>query len=435
MTFRIGNRGRRTALAWATLLTAALLTAGCTSDDPGPVGADIPGDLDLNDPVVTRVPAFTDWGSVAIAEPDKPLAAAEMLYTGARAGYASDILAWYDLAAALGDTFPADQDSIASVALRLFLPQAFTDSTNAFRFDVSALADTFDVAGYPGPSPVAGDLLGLETDSPANVVNIGIGQGWFVDHWQSEEPASLIVEQSSSESAALIPYAAAELQLFTELDLEVEGTVVGPTLTVTFEDGLGYDPVTIAPSRDISSFRELPAQDTGQDETFFLRTHLRVSPWFLLDTESIPLGTRINRAVLRLGLDPDASFGITESLVLSEVPYDLVADADTLNLDALVDALVLVDGNGSLDPQTLGTLEDPRLGFDLTELAQRVANGVLTGPVVLILTAGEDGLSNTYDTALRDPDFYLSHFQFRGPGAATLAPTLEITATEFTGGP
>ncbi|MCB1151222.1 hypothetical protein KDK88_06715 [bacterium] len=161
MTFRNGTRTRLTATAWAALLTAALLAAGCTSDDPGLVGADIPGDLNLNDPQVVRLPAFASWGSVAVSEPDKPLVDAEMLYTGAHDGYASDILAWYDLAGTLGDSLPADPDSILSVTMRLFLSKSFTDETSAFRFDVKALADTFDVAAYPGPAPVGGDLLGF----------------------------------------------------------------------------------------------------------------------------------------------------------------------------------------------------------------------------------------------------------------------------------
>ncbi len=159
-----------------------------------------------------------------------------------------------------------------------------------------------------------------------------------------------------------------------------------------------------------------------------------MSPWFVLDTASIPRGVRINRAVLRLGVDPERSFGMPESVVLSEVPYATVADADTLVLADLVAALTVVDGNSTLDPLALDELDAPLLGFDLTELVQRVANGVLDDPIALILTAGEDDLSTAYDVGLRDPDFYLSHFQFQGIGAATDAPSLEITYTEFTGG-
>lgn len=432
MTFRIGT-GRRPlgAVVLAALLTAAAALVGCTSDDPGPVGADLTGDLDLNEPQVVRVAAFTEWGSVAVSDPDRPLSDLEMLYLGERDAYASSVLAWYPLA----DSLPADTYTLtpaAGMRLRFFISNQSDHAEGDLDLEISSLADTFDVAAYPGPAPLAQIPLGGESGPDEDFVTVDIntaaGKQWIVDRWAAGEPVPMIFELLGADT--MIPYASRELQLYSEIALEDDQTIVGPTLTVS----LPGDTITIPPARDISTLHAWPAQDTGQQETFFLRTHLRVCPWFLLDTSAIPAGVRINRAVLRLGVDPDACFGPPESLVLSEVPYAWVAGADTLTLDALVDSLAVVDGNANVNPADLPDQEEPLFGFDLTDLAQRVANGVLTGPVALILTAGEDGLDSSFDVALRDPEFYLTHFQFRGPAAAAYAPTLEITYTEFTGG-
>lgn len=432
MTFRIGTGARPLAAAvLATLLAAALGLAGCTSDDPGPVGADIPGDLDLNDPRVTRTAAFSEWGSVAVRDTARPLDSIEMLYLGQRDGYASSILVWYPLA----DSLPADTYEFTvgdSVVLRLFLSEQSDQGAADLDLEISTLADTFDVADYPGPQPEPVFPLGAESGTDENFVTIVLdraqGLEWMVDRWAAGEPVPLIIRLFGADT--MIPYASRELQLYSEIALEDDETIVGPTLTIA----MAADTVTVPPARDVSTLHDWPAQDTGQDDAFFMRTHQRVYPWFLLDTSTIPAGALINRAVLRLGVDPDASFGPPESVVLSRIPYAMVAGADTLELAALVDSLTVVAGNAAVVPADLAALAEPQLGFDVTGLAQRIANGVVTGPVALILTAGEDGLASGFDVGLRDPEFYLTHFQFLGPAAAEFAPTLEITSTEFSGG-
>jgi len=414
------------------LAIVGLWSGGCTSDDPNPVGTGIPGDIDLNDLQVLRITGFGDWGSVVVPDPDKGLAGSEMLYLGDQNGYRSSILAWYAFRDSIPDTYPVELDSIQEIRLRLFLSKAYNDSSESVRFDVYSLPDTFSVGDYPGFPPVGDVLIGTKTDV-ANVVNITLGQSWLVDHWNDNTLATLMIRTGADDSETLLAYGSRDLQLFTEIDKEIEETILGVTVTVDFEDELGYDSLTIAPHVDMSTFEEYPGQATSPEDGFLLRTHRREYPWFTIDLGDLPDHALVNRAVLRMGIDPEASFGPPQSLVLSQLPYSLVAGRDTLDFTAMVDSLILTAGLTTVDPVVIATLEKPMIGFDVTALIQRAANGVIEGEFTFILTAGEDQFPG-YDSTLSDPEFYLTDYRFYGTAHPDYAPTIEITYTVFAEG-
>ncbi len=125
--------------------------AGCTSDEPGVVGADIPGELDLNDPTVVKVRTLADTGSLTLEDPEKPFDQFEVLYFGHLGDESSSMLARYDFSSlqdSVGQDVVINEANIESVTLRLFRMAAYepTDTT------ASAVVKEFEVWTSPIPS-------------------------------------------------------------------------------------------------------------------------------------------------------------------------------------------------------------------------------------------------------------------------------------------
>ncbi len=425
----------------ATLAMFALWAGGCTSDDPNPVGAGIPGDIDLNDLEVIRITGFGEWGSVIVPDPDFPLAGSEILYFGHNDEVQSAILARYDfsdLDSLLPEGYELTADNIVSLKFRLFLADAYrpeVETKGEFDkvFEFRTLNDTLDTSLYPGELPSPGELMFSVTDIPDLVEVDFNNKNLFLDWVENGHTGIMIIEGGGS-ADGLVGYASSELELFTELANEAVGTTVGPTLTVDFVDTEDDTLVfTYPPMADVSTFHVLSEQVESPEDGFILRTHLREYPWFSIDLVDLPDNALVNRAILRLGIDADASYGPPQSIVLSQVPHSLVAGMDTLTFEAMEDSLTFAAGLTTVDLANFVDVEEPLIGFDVTNLVQRAANGVIEGEFTFILTAGEDQFP-LYDTTIHDPEFYLTKYGFMGTNHAEFPPTLEITYTVFSGG-
>jgi len=417
---------------------------GCTSDEPGAVGAGIPSELDLDDPTVLKIRTLAINGSLTLSDPDKPFDQFEVLYFGHRGEEASSILARYDFSSlqdSVGQDVVINEANIKSVTLRLFRMKAYesTDTTVAGiekDFEIWTLSDTLDTSLYPGDEPAV-EFLIADEHGVGSAIFIDLPETRFVDWWQNGHTGIMIKEGDGSDEG-LVGYASAELELYSQIDLEDDETVVGPTITVTFEDALDVGAQTFAPIADVSTFHAADSQSEDFDGGIMMRTHMRTYPWFRIDLDGLPENILVNRAILRCAVDTSRGYGPLAALVLSEVPIATVEGVDTLTLDEFGDAVALVEGQVNVDPTYIAEDMAPWVGWDVTNSIQRYVNGVVSGGTGLILSDGEDVFSS-YDIALWDPEFYLTRYWFFGTaepeaGEEDMRPYLEITYTTFTGG-
>lgn len=431
-----------TLAAVALLAVVFQLVGGCTSDEPNPVGATIPPELDLEDPVAVTVRTFAQSGSVTLTDDDVPFDESEVLYLGAEGGVESSILLTYDLSAfmdSLGVDVPVNASTVQETQLTFYRLNAYAPEDTLtpeieLNIEMWALADTLDTSLYPGPEPATSAFLFDEFGTSA-VTFVDFHDYIFLD-WLEDGRADIMIRAGAGSDPGLLGFASRDLQLNTAMPQEWAGTKVGVTLQVTVDDlDDDLEPVTVslAPVKDVSTFHVLDEAGGDLSEPFMMRTHLRESPWFRFDLSSLPEDVLVNRAVVRCAVDTTGGYGPSESVVLSEVPLSVLAGVDTLAIQELEGVALGLGGNTNIDPAELLSDSAPWLGFNVTMAVQRHVNGVDETEMAFMLNAGEDMFSS-WDQLLSDPEFYLTRFQFFGTGHLHLSPYLEVTYTVFSGG-
>ena len=442
-----GGRGvRLVILAAAALAVGLAIVAGCTSDQSNPVGAVIPAELDLVDPVIVTTRTLVNSGTVTITDEDHPFDLSEVLYLGFRGDEASSILLSYDFSGiqdSVGADVTINSTSITGVTMFLYrmvgydnVGQDTNDGSAAKEifpgwktFAIWSLADTLDTAAYPGPEPATSDFVTAEDDG-GEVIAISIPEADLLD-WIDAGRADLMIKAGPLSDEGLIGYASRDLQLNSQHPRALAGTTVGVTIAVTI-DGVDGD-IVFQPTKDVSTFHQLDEPGETFADGFMLRTHFRRYPWLRFNLDSLPENILINRAILRCAMDTLVGYGPLEAAVISEIPLAAVDGVDTLQLAELEDVVSVISGQTNLDPRYVAPEQWPWVGFNVTSAVQRFVNGVLEEPTALILTAGED-VFPTYDVVLWDPEFYLTRFQFMGTADPVYAPYLEVTYTIFSGG-
>jgi hypothetical protein len=453
----------RPAAAVALSAAVALAIAGCTSDEANPVGAGVPDTLQLqvNDPETIVVAQATARGHVTLEDEDVPYDQNQVLYFGGADDDSSSILVRYDVST-LPDSLPEwsalSTETITRCQIKLYrldfyaadLPEPPEEEEKqeiyTKHYQVHRLSDPLDATLYPGPEPAYDDLLADQDISGAEPA-IDLSVETVLD-WVENGMNGAIIREGDDSRPGLIGYASADIHGggFGQMQQLGAGTTVGATLRIRAYDELwgvgseGQDSLlaqldtnyVFAPVADVSTFHDLssPADDPGA--AMILQTHLRSSPYFSFDLASLPDDVFINRAVVRLGLDFEQSFGPNQALVLHAVPRDLVEGAASLTLEELREAGEVIAGQFNVDREAIEEAEQDWVGFDVTAAIQRIRNGVLDADVVFVLTAGESFTG--YLAATIGPDFYLSRYVFHGFGHAALFPHLEITYTPFSGG-
>lgn len=409
------------AARWLALgLALAAAGGGCTSDPAGPVGADLPTGPGFEALLVPlRADTAAAWGRVEVTEAARPFTREEVLYLGRRGGEESSILARYDFSAPV-DTLPAGLDvsvgNIVAVRLRLYGLKFYEGAPFRKSYEVWNLAAPLDTLAYPGPEPErAGRVAGLETTGWQ--VALPVPPSVFVAWYQAVTPNGIVITEGAAlpgQEPAIVGFASKENvhPASTLPDSLREGTVLGPIIQVEFAD----PPNTFIrwrPTADLStlSLRPLPNTPAGG---MAVRTHRRSYPFLSFSLASLPAGAFIHRAELIVTKDTLQSYGPPESIVCCELPLSAVPDSvNSLELGDLAARAKVIAGFTSVRPDTLPA----RLNFNVTATLQRWVNGVFTEPVGFLLCAGED-FTKSYDTAIVDPEYYLSRFQFFGAAAA-----------------
>lgn len=452
---------RRAYAALTTVLLIALALAGCTSESPGPVGTGVPGDLEVSDPTTSRMFELSPAGHLALADDERAYDEAEVLLFGHDEEDSSSILVRYDLSS-LPDSFPdwtqMDDETILSAKLTLYRLEAYTpddeeeeeeekQGTNIRHYVVNALDEPLDTSLYPGPEPAYGALLADEFDSGQEPF-IDLNVGTVID-WAENGSNGIIIREGDESHPGLVGYASRDIleQAYGEIEslINVDSTlgislkvVAFDTLTTVVDDTTVVfnelnETFVFGPVADVSTLhaRPTPSADLGAD--VMLQTHLRISPYFAFDNTLLPQDAFINRAVVRLAIDFDRTFGQLQSMVLHEVAPSLVSGVDTLSLQTLEDEATTATGQFSVDYGTMEANELDWVGWDVTSTLQRIVNGVLEPETVFLLTAGES-FSGYLTTSAYEPDFYYSRYVMRGTDELVLKPHLEITYTPFSGG-
>ena len=431
------------ALVWplgtVLLLSAVLLIAACSSDDPNAVGV---GLVDTEIDALLEVLDLTELSSfrgIPIKDQEIPLWEQEVLYLGEQGGNASSILFQYDMDAVLNDTLSLEAflaSNINSVYLRLLMLPAFVhpnpegttvpeQSPWATDYEVYHREATIDPTLFPGAEPSLDEwdfVNPADTLNTEKLVNISIPAANLAGWMEAGGTHAFQIREGAGSGEGLVGYSSMDMKhAGSTLDPSVDHDVLGPALLVSLKEP--EVTVVIPPTMDTSTFHALALEPVDPADGFFLRTCLRSYPALHFDFSSLPEDIFINRAVLTVVNDTTTSWGTLESIVISEMDPDLFgAEGDTLTLDDLAAAVYPVDGQFSLDPTY-----HYRMGFNVTTSVQRMINGVYEGTRGFILTPGEDFLPN-FDTTTLDPDFYFNQFNFFGTAAVdTLRPRLMIT--------
>ena len=444
---RMAGAGGRYGPLVAVLAAAVL--AGCTSDDVGPVGTGLPIDMELNPTVTDLVIDVDGYDGLVVTDDESPFDQNEVLYLGGRPDRASSILARYDFSSLMdsvlvrneGEPIDLTLATIEDVTLRLFLMNSYSETGEkggspdkaAKHYRIYSLTDTLDASLYPGPEPAFDEESPLaDSDETTDAVFIKLPKTDLLD-WVENGQTGLIIRDEGSPSDDLVGYASMELTHYLEIALENENTLVGPTITVEFAPELDIVPVTFRPTQDTCTLHGVADSSPDAGDGIVVRTYARRYPRFSFDLDFPDDDRMINRAVLRVAVDTLSSYGPLASLVLAAVPTDLVAGRDSLTVQEIEASAELLAGLNSVDVNNLDDATSPWLGFDITSIVQRQANGLLDDePFSFLLTSGEDFFSG-YSSSW-DPDFYLTLMSFYGADDVDHRPYLEITYTVFTGG-
>jgi len=446
-------RYRRVALTATFALAIAVGLVGCTGDEANPVGAGIPTELQVNNPRTDILDLPVVTGHIGVTDEDVAFDQTGALYFGSSGQDSSSILVQYDFSA-LADSLPdgvvLDEDIIASVTLTLYRLQfyepAASEEEKLDEFDrnfrVYNLSEPLDTSVYPAAEPGIGSQLVDQDDSGA-VIFLDLSPAAVID-WVENGHNGIIIREGVDSAEGIIGYASVDMDdsAYGEIERESEDTTVGPTLGIEFYveyvDGddvpQTFDKtIVLAPVADVSTLHAMPEPSLDLSTDIVLQTHQRISPYFAFDTTAFPEDVFVNRAVIRLALDFDLTFGQRQSLVVHEVPRTLVDGIDSISLQTLSDEGDGVTGQYAVDFETMIANENDWVGWDVTSTVQRMINGVLDTDLVFLVTAGE--IITSYQvTAAYSPDFYFSRYVFRGTDELVLAPHLEITYTPFSGG-
>lgn len=449
---------RRVMAVLSIALSAALLLAGCTSDEPGPVGTGIPGELDVGTPSTTRVTTLAPAGHVILVDQDVPFDQTGALYFGHDEEDSSSILVRYDLSS-LPDSFPdwtqMDEETVVRAELRLLRLKFYAPDTTAADFDpddyehrylVNALTEPLDTSLYPGPEPDYGPLFADETLT-GQEPTIDLSVTTILD-WAENGTNGIIIHEGEGSTGRLLGFGSRDMEArsYGEIPQLSVGSTIGISLAVTVYDTLTVpldaetdttyvlDEILVFKAiADVSTLHVQPTPSADLSSDIELQTHQRISPYFAFSPLVLPENTYVNRAVIRMAVDFDRTFGKAQSLVLNELAPSLVVGVDTLSLQTLGDEAVPATGQYSVDYAAMAENELDWVGWDVTSTVQRIVNGVLDPDTVFLLTAGET-FSGYLNTSAYDPDFYFSRYVLRGTDEAELVPHLEITYTPFSGG-
>lgn len=435
----------------STGLLAMFFAAGCTSELPNPVGADLPDGLDSGNPErIVTVDIVAD-GNVVLTDPDiVNYSDNEVLYFGHQNGEESSILVKYNMADIDSAGIAPEQvniGNIESIKLRMWMINWYKDRNTAFLDTIPRMRDTgvtlkryYEVHNLvaeltedyaPGAEPEFN--AGMIYQSPSegtpgggSVLFENISLQVLVDWYTNGHNGIIIREGAQPDSTdGFFGFASRELTHFAEIPTLLPDDVFAPGLVINF---INPDTtLTLWPEIDTSTLHTLGEIPEDVTEGLVVRTHLRSSPWFSFDMQALPSNVLVNRASLFVYSDSTKSYGPLTSLVATEIPDYFIADLDSIDLVTLQEdgEMFVLDGQVNIDPHTVSWIE-----LTVTSHVQRYTNGVFGDePMHFMLFTGEDMFPN-YDVTSIDPDFYISRFWFAGSDDAENRPYLEITYTE-----
>jgi len=209
-----------------------------------------------------------------------------------------------------------------------------------------------------------------------------------------------------------VGFASGDLTKFSEVPLDVVGTISGPNLIIEFEDQQTYPNLLIGPAEDTTVFENVyPAVETALQamDGFFLRTGLRSYPALRFDFSNLPANALINRAVLSVVNDTSRSYGPAFSIMVSEIVPEVMDAADhTMDVVTMGDdtRIYPLGFRGNLRPRV-----DTVIEFDITAGMRRTVNQVTSGTRGFLLSGVED--SGVFPLGGRPPDVTKPGFYYR----------------------
>ncbi|MFO7654739.1 MAG: hypothetical protein R6X25_13085 [Candidatus Krumholzibacteriia bacterium] len=441
-------------------MSAALaVIAGCSSDDPGPVGLDL---VDTSLDTVLRPLLITEvlgYDPLQVDSTDLPYDQQQVLWLGEDDERASSILLNYDFdairEAGWVDSLVTVQN-ISRVYLRLQLlnpyvarlsanPDTVLPSQNLEKsYRLQELAEPFDPGAYPGPEPAAasGSLVSSVAEPAGSVIRLDISPARFVEWYARGGSIGFMLGENvgGGSEPGLIGFAAIDLQSrnYDLLDRTALGdTTLGGTVTVGMsivteflDEGENEDAfLVLVPTADVSTLHRLPEPPLTMADGFMLRTHVRSYPALLFDLSTLPPNVLINRARLMVANDPGRARGPQpEGIVVGELDASLLqGERPQVTLSVLQQDVEEISGQSRLTPELSGAL-----AFNVTRSVQRHVNGAYEGTRAFLLYAPETFSASAYRTSLSyGPDLLLQRFWFHGADAPSdsLRPQLRITYT------
>lgn len=456
---------RRLALAGPLILLVALaLSAGCSSEDRNPVGANLAETRIDSSLVALTATSVTDFGVLDVVDPDVPHDETEVLYLGSNDTEASSILASYDFtvldhpdSAYLEPYLTAENITSVEVVLYLLtwyepdhgldLPDPDDPDYDPVvkpwpgarkYYEIHRLDAPVDTLTYPADEPSHDSAL-LNRGAPELAPNNGpiyvpLEPAAVVPQVLAREDLDVIIREGLGSEPGVLGFASKEMvhggSTLPPLNAQV---VLGPALRLRLDqtpDAWGSDRqyLTLGPRQDVSTWHQLEPTSTDPAAAIMLRTHRRSFPAIRFDLSALPANVRINRAQLVVVNDTSRSYGHRSVLTCSEIPGDFVPEGrTTVGLDDIAPEVFLLSGNGTWEPEHL---TEHTLRFNVTQSLQREVNGVLTEQRSFLLAPGEYFFRGW--NADPDPDFWFTKWVFHGTDAAPeLRPRLEISYTRL----
>jgi len=442
------------SLAVAAVWALGIWTGGCTSDPANPLGA---GQLD--DYIDTTL-AFVDiralemFSGLQVNDPEMPVSAQQTLYLGSENGTSTSLLVNFDFGAIDATVYPDSLFTAANIknvffSLTKLNPYGgFADSLLVTCDTVSGVCDTItvvyresegprelyyfvhqleapfdpaDFTAFPAAVPAYDPVilvrdfhLPVESDLP----RLKMYEEDIIAWHAAAAPVGLLVQLGPLSDPGLVGFASGELTRFSEVPLDVVGTISGPNLIIEFEDQHTYPNLLIGPADDTTVFEEVfpaPTSPLAASDGFVLRTGLRSYPALRFDLSVLPANALINRAVLSVANDTSLSYGPAFSVMVSEVVPSVMdvsdhqMDVATMGDDTRVFPLKF---RSNLRP-----LVDTVIEFDITAGIRRAINRVTPETRGFLLSGIEDPSVFPFGGLPPDvtrPGFYYREMHFKG---------------------
>lgn len=408
------RRPARTLPALLSLALALALGSGCSSDEFGPLGGELPQDVVQDSVAVVVDPVVADEVERHVSPITQVFTDRQVMYLGNRAlgGWRATPVMRFDFSGA-PDSIDYVPSRVRSTVLQLRMKATDAGEGITHDVDVHALADTLQLS-FADTS--AADLLGnlvTQASEPGELsfdlaLPTSVVLGWIADG--AHTGVALYDRTAEPDSLPNNFVALASRRLTRRADFNIQsGETFAPEIVMEIALGDGPTDETVFlefPVLEHFSIVEQVGYGAGQAR---LGAYLARRSWlhFSVPDSAVPGNATINRALLKLEVDPGTTLQEGRvTLAAFRVPRSEAGTITRGSADLIFRALGAVDLGGE------------ELSLDVTDFVQRGVNGLLSP---------DDGILLILD----DETYRLDQVGFLPASAPvdSLRPRLEITFT------